>query len=213
MFAGPPSEYWPIDPSVRTTRWQGTMSGTGLWPSAVPTARTARGRPISAATQPYGRTSPRGISSALDQTSTSNGVRPRRSRSMRARRSPSRRRRIADSRRSGRRSATSARRPVRARCRRATSSASAARSTIVTPRPFQATASGPRGESIVAIRSMRPTSARTAGRSDPGAGTVRVDKASLIASSVLMRSSPGGGRWLPPPASSAASRPLGGPAP
>ena len=37
LFAGPPSEYWPMDPSVRTTRWQGTMSGTGLWPSAVPT--------------------------------------------------------------------------------------------------------------------------------------------------------------------------------
>ena len=39
-------------PSVRTTRWHGTMSGTGLWPSAVPTARTAFGRPISAAIQP-----------------------------------------------------------------------------------------------------------------------------------------------------------------
>ena len=30
-------------PSLRTTRWHGTTSGTGLWASAVPTARTAFG--------------------------------------------------------------------------------------------------------------------------------------------------------------------------
>src|SRR5258706_8050472 len=42
--------------SLRTTRWQGTTSGTGLWARAVPTARTAFGWPISAAIQPYGRT-------------------------------------------------------------------------------------------------------------------------------------------------------------
>ena len=72
LLPGPPRLYWPIVPSVRTTRWHGTMSGTGLCPSAVPTARTAFGRPISAAIQPYGRTSPRGISSAFVQTATSN---------------------------------------------------------------------------------------------------------------------------------------------
>ena len=38
-------------PSVRITRWQGMMTGIGLLASAVPTARTAAGRPISLATQ------------------------------------------------------------------------------------------------------------------------------------------------------------------
>ena len=104
-------------PSVRTTRWHGTISGTGLWPSAVPTARTARGRPISAATQPYGRTSPRGISSALRQTSCSNGLWPRRSRSIRTRRSPPSRRAMASARRGGSASARKASRPVAARWR------------------------------------------------------------------------------------------------
>src|SRR3970040_1269170 len=73
LLSGPPSEYCPIVPSGRNTRWQGTMSGTGLWASAVPTARTAFGRPISAATQPYGRTSPNGISAVFVQTARSNG--------------------------------------------------------------------------------------------------------------------------------------------
>ena len=117
LLPGPPSEYWPIVPSVRTTRWQGTMSGTGLWPSAVPTARTALGRPISAAIQPYGRTSPWGISSAFCQTSRSKSVWPRRSRSMRTRRSPSSRRAMAVG--QPRRNAVRrgyAGRPVRARC-------------------------------------------------------------------------------------------------
>ena len=102
LLAGPPRLYWPMVPSVRTTRWHGTMSGTGLWPSAVPTARTAFGRPISAAIHPYGRTSPRGISSALVQTATSNSVRPRRSSGIRTRRSPARRRAMASARPSGR---------------------------------------------------------------------------------------------------------------
>ena len=85
------------------------MSGTGLCPSAVPTARTAFGRPISAAIQPYGRTSPRGISSALCQTSRSKSVWPRRSRSIRTRRSPPSRRAMAVASRSGSRSARMAR--------------------------------------------------------------------------------------------------------
>ncbi len=36
MLPGPPRLYWPIVPSVRTTRWQGTISGTGLWPKRGP---------------------------------------------------------------------------------------------------------------------------------------------------------------------------------
>ena len=37
-------------PSLRTTRWQGTTTGTGLWAQAEPTARTAAGLPDAAAT-------------------------------------------------------------------------------------------------------------------------------------------------------------------
>ena len=37
-------------PSLRTTRWQGTTSGIGLWAQALPTARTAFGLPAAAAT-------------------------------------------------------------------------------------------------------------------------------------------------------------------
>ena len=37
-------------PSERTTRWQGTTTGSGLVAQAVPTARTALGLPASAAT-------------------------------------------------------------------------------------------------------------------------------------------------------------------
>ena len=98
-------------PSVRTTRWQGTISGTGLCPSAVPTARTAFGRPISAAIQPYGRTSPRGISSALRQTSRSKSVWPRRSRSIRTPAVAASRRAMAAARRSGSVRGAMARRP------------------------------------------------------------------------------------------------------
>ena len=47
--AGRPT-YWPVDPSERTTRWQGITTGSGLWAQAVPTARTARGLPTAAAT-------------------------------------------------------------------------------------------------------------------------------------------------------------------
>src|SRR5438270_5295587 len=53
--------------------------GIGLCASAVPTARTASGLPISRATHPYGRTSPRRISSVLCSTACANGVNPRRS--------------------------------------------------------------------------------------------------------------------------------------
>ena len=49
-LAATPPRYWPIVPSLRTTRWHGTTSGTGLLAQAVPTARTAAGRPAARAT-------------------------------------------------------------------------------------------------------------------------------------------------------------------
>ena len=42
-----PPVYWPIWPPARSTRWHGTTTGTGLWPSAVPAARNAFGLPAS----------------------------------------------------------------------------------------------------------------------------------------------------------------------
>ena len=48
-FASTPPTYWPIDPSLRTTRWQGTTIGIGLVAHAVPTARTAFGLPDATA--------------------------------------------------------------------------------------------------------------------------------------------------------------------
>ena len=49
-LASAPPRYSPMVPSLRTTRWQGTTSGTGLWRRRVPTARTAPGMPAAAAT-------------------------------------------------------------------------------------------------------------------------------------------------------------------
>ena len=51
-LASTPPRYWPMDPSLRTTRWQGTMSGRGLVRHAEPTARAARGLPAASATSP-----------------------------------------------------------------------------------------------------------------------------------------------------------------
>ena len=39
-----------MPPSLRTTRWQGSTTGTGLVAHAEPTARTAAGLPTPAAT-------------------------------------------------------------------------------------------------------------------------------------------------------------------
>ena len=182
LLSGPPRLYWPMLPSVRTTRWQGTMSGTGLCPRAVPTARTALGRPISAAIQPYGRTSPRGISSALVQTATSNSVRPRRSSGIRTRRSPARRRAMASASPAGRAAAREVRRPLRASWRVTAAGPSSARSTSLTPRPFQATQSRPMGDSSGAMRSARPTSTRTSSATWAGAGTARAERAPGVSS-------------------------------
>ena len=163
---------------IRTTRWHGTMSGTGLWPSAVPTARTALGRPISAAIQPYGRTSPRGMSRALRQTSRSKSVWPRRSRSMRTRRSPPSRRSIARA-----RSAGSASRRERPGAR--SGPRGSRRTSRRTATPLDAAGrsrprtSGPIGESMRAIRSARPTSARTSGASGSGRGRGEVGHGGL----------------------------------
>ena len=49
LAAGPPT-YPPADPSERTTRWQGTTTGSGLVLHAVAAARTALGFPAAAAT-------------------------------------------------------------------------------------------------------------------------------------------------------------------
>jgi hypothetical protein len=49
FFASTPPTYWPIEPSLRTTRWQGTTTGIGLVAHAVPTARTAFGLPTATA--------------------------------------------------------------------------------------------------------------------------------------------------------------------
>src|SRR5215471_19979491 len=50
LFTSVPKRYPPRPPPVCSTRWQGTMMGTGFRPSAVPTARTARGWPMRWAT-------------------------------------------------------------------------------------------------------------------------------------------------------------------
>src|SRR5271165_6908963 len=45
-----PQRYPASSPSLRTTRWQGTATATGLLAQALATARTAFGSPISLAT-------------------------------------------------------------------------------------------------------------------------------------------------------------------
>ena len=43
-LAATPPRYWPIDPSLRTTRWHGTTTGTGFVAHAVPAAAHGAGR-------------------------------------------------------------------------------------------------------------------------------------------------------------------------
>ena len=112
-----PAERVLADRAVRCGRPDGTARsaapGCGRGPCRP--RGPPSGRPISAATQPYGRTSPRGISSALRQTS----ARSRCGRAGRGRCGPGGRRRAAarwrSARRSGTRSTGRAGRPVRAR--------------------------------------------------------------------------------------------------
>src|SRR5205085_1587903 len=49
LASGPP-RYSPKVPSLRTTRWQGTTSGSGLWEHALAAARTADLLPTAFAT-------------------------------------------------------------------------------------------------------------------------------------------------------------------
>src|SRR5256885_12942942 len=49
-FAAGPPRYSPGAPSLRTTRWQGTTSGRGLWEQALAAARTAVALPAALAT-------------------------------------------------------------------------------------------------------------------------------------------------------------------
>ena len=154
---------WPSD---RTTRWHGMSSGTGLWPSAVPTARTAAGWPISAAIQPYGRTSPRGIWSAFSRTARSNvgaaaqvDLDPGP-----AVAGETTRDRLGQRAAAARRHAGSAGR-ADARTRPRTPVASWAVLTAETPRPFQATQTSPIALESGAYRSASPTATSVAGRS------------------------------------------------
>ncbi len=48
-------------PVEATTRWQGTISGIGLWAIALPTARAAFGLPASSAHILYGSVLPLGM--------------------------------------------------------------------------------------------------------------------------------------------------------
>src|SRR6266403_396248 len=49
LASGPPT-YSPVVPSLRTTRWHGTTSGSGLCEQALAAARTADGFPAALAT-------------------------------------------------------------------------------------------------------------------------------------------------------------------
>src|SRR5262245_40143500 len=173
LASGPPALYSPRPPSERSTRWQGISSGIGLWPSAVPTARTARGRPISRATQPYVRTSPRGISSVLSRTSRSNGLRAARSKRRRRPRPASASVSWTAS-RSGR-AARATDRPNRRANHRSKSSPPPAQRSADTPSPLHATCAGRTGVSTRANQSVAPgrtpAAARTRSTNPSGAWT------------------------------------------
>src|SRR5206468_179261 len=72
-------------------RWHGTMTGTGLAPSALPTARAARGWPTRRASAAYESTSPNGMRRASASTRAWNSPTPAR-RATRARAAPRARR-------------------------------------------------------------------------------------------------------------------------
>ena len=193
MFSGPPSEYWPMCPSVRTTRWHGTRSGTGLWPSAVPTARTAAGWPISDGDPAVRPDLAAGDLERLEQTARSNSVRPRRSTSIFARRSPASRRAMALARRGGSASTRRTGRPKsRSKYGLERRRHRGALATDETPRPFQATKTSPIAVDSEAYRSARPTAARVAGRSVAGALVRRSAQGGLDAGQALI--GVGGGR-------------------
>src|SRR6266849_6552419 len=155
-------------PSVRTTRWHGMKYGIGLLASAVPTARTAAGRPISRATHPYGRTSPRGISRVLRSTACSNAVNPRRSKRMRFLPLSSS---WIFSARSGEATAGISGRPTSLPNQSSNSSADTNRAAADTPNRFQATNTSPRTVSKRAYESAIPTCARTRSAKPAGALT------------------------------------------
>lgn len=56
------------------TLWHGMTTGSGFLPTAVPTARTARGRPMLLAICPYVRVCPCGIFVSARQTARWKGV-------------------------------------------------------------------------------------------------------------------------------------------
>src|SRR5438034_5398294 len=142
--------------------------GIGLLASAVPTARTAAGCPISRAIQPYGRTWPRGISSVLCSTCCENDVRPRRSN--RRRRFPLSWSSILRARSAGGSTRTSLR-PTSLRNQSSNSAADLLRIAAETPSRFQATYTGPRTVSNTAYESAVPACASTRSANPEGAFT------------------------------------------
>src|SRR6266699_3615285 len=158
-----------MTPSARTTRWHGMKYGIGLFASAVPTARTADGCPISRATQLYGRTWPYGISRALRSTACSNSVSPRRSkRSVRLPLSSS----VMWCAISGEGvPGRNGRRPTSARQYSSNSSAERERAAADTPLRFHATNTAPITVSNRAYSSASPATASTRCASPAGAFT------------------------------------------
>src|SRR5450759_32755 len=146
----------------------GMKVGIGLLASAVPTARTAAGRPISRATHPYGRTSPRGISRVLRSTACSNEVRPRRSNRIRWR--PCSSSSILTARSCGGSAAHSCR-PTSLRNQSSNSAAEAERAAADTPCRFHATYTVPSTVSKRAYESVIPTWASRRSANPAGAFT------------------------------------------
>ena len=215
LFSGPPSEYWPIVPSVRTTRWHGTISGTGLWPSAVPDGPD-RLRPADLGRDPAVRPdlAARDVEGLAPDVALEVAVAAQveiDAHPAVARQSPLDGPRASVVRQGVRREhrASGPGRVARGELGRLDAADARARS-----RPRT---SGPIGESMRAMRSASPTSTRTFGRERGGGGAVegRPSAASRIASSevrghavISWRS-----RRSPPRAPCAAAPGRGGPGP
>ncbi len=67
MVSSPP-ENPPTPPSLSTTRWHGTTTGSGLEPIAAPTAWAPPGRPTRRASSPYPTTDPNGTEAASSRS-------------------------------------------------------------------------------------------------------------------------------------------------
>src|SRR5690348_16545929 len=157
----------------------------GLLASAVPTARTAAGWPISRAIHPYGRTSPRRISSVLRSTACEKGVSPRRSNCIR--RLPSSWSWILSARSAGGSTRTSAR-PTSRPNHASNSAADGARIAADTPSRFHATYTGPSTVSKSAYESATPAAASTRSANPAGAFTSPSLFRSIVAVAMVLSS-------------------------